>query len=76
VTGSLLPTLKPEAEKFSYPFAQAEFLRMLPLTGLSEQANPALTITRNTDVGAPKLKLLEIGMVSFLIIVSPKRDRR
>jgi len=30
----------------------------------------------NVDVGAPKLKLFEIDMVSFLIIVSPKRDRK
>jgi len=42
---------------------------MLPLTGLSEQANPALG-------NAPKLKIFAIDIISFLIIVSPKRDRR
>jgi hypothetical protein len=49
---------------------------MLPLTGLSEQANPALKITQNKDVDAPKLNFFEIDMILFLIIFSPKRDRR
>jgi hypothetical protein len=31
---------------------------MLPLTGLSKQANPALTITQNADVDA---RLIEIS---------------
>jgi hypothetical protein len=39
------------------------------LTGLSEQANPALG-------HATKLRIFAIDIIPFLIIVSPKRDRR